>query len=392
MEARNARSPGIAALGSQDNSPKPTVSNFSQHTDSVNGNGVQAVEPLLPHHRTMLEATALSPEVIQARGYRTATTKTQLKDLGFSDAQCRVPALVIPIFDVTGQVALHQIRPDSPRTGQHGKAVKYDTPKGAKMALDIPPTVRPLLGNPHRPLFITEGVKKADSAVSHGLCCIALLGVWNWRGANEEGGKTVLAAWEYIALEDRDVYVVFDSDVALKPEVHQALVRLKGFLDSRKAKARVIYLESRTDGGKVGLDDFFAAGGVVATLMARATDQLRQGPEPEHDFPYRETPLGLLWKKPTREGSIDVPLCNFTARIVRQCEEDDGVETRRTFDIEVTQGIRVSTVRIPWDKFTAMTWPIEALGAEAAIVPGPLAHDHIRFATQLFSREVPRRK
>ena len=188
---------------------------------------------------------------------------------------------MIPIFDVTGQVALHQIRPDSPRTGQNGKAIKYDTPKGAKMALDIPPAVRSLLGNPNRPLFITEGVKKADSAVSHGLCCIALLGVWNWRGANEEGGKTVLAAWEYIALEDRDVYIVFDSDVMLKPAVHQALVRLKGFLDSRKANARVIYLEPRLDGGKVGLDDFFAMGGVVAKLFAQATDQLRAGPQPQ---------------------------------------------------------------------------------------------------------------
>lgn len=279
MEDPNAESPGIAALGSRKQTEKPTEENFSQCTESVNGDGAQAAKPLLPQHRAMLEASGIVPATMNARGYWTATTKTELRDLGFSAAQCQVPALVIPIFDVTGQVALHQIRPDSPRTGQNGKAIKYDTPKGAKMALDIPPAVRPLLGNPNRPLFITEGVKKADSAVSHGLCCIALLGVWNWRGANEEGGKMVLAAWESIALEDRDVHVVFDSDVALKPEVHKALVRLKGFLESRKAKARVIYLESRTDGGKVGLDDFFATGGVVATLLARATNTLRQEPE-----------------------------------------------------------------------------------------------------------------
>jgi hypothetical protein len=380
----------------------PNGESSSQGDEGVNGaSGKKQTPPdeepqgetrLLPHHRAMLEASAISSQVINARGYRTATKKAELKELGFSDTQCRVPALVIPVFDVTGAVALHQIRPDMPRAGQNGKPIKYDTPRNAKMALDIPPAARPFLGNPNRPLFITEGVKKADSAVSHNLCCVALLGVWNFRGMNDDGGKTVLAAWESIALEDREVYIVFDSDVALKPEVYKALLRLKVFLESRKALVRVIYLDPKSDGSKVGLDDFFAAGGVVATLLAQGTDKLRKGPEPEHDFPYRETPLGLLWKKPTREGTVDVPLCNFTARIVTECEEDDGVETQRTFDIAVTQGERVATVRIPWEKFNAVNWPIEALGADAAIVPGPMARDHIRFATQLFSKGVPRQK
>lgn len=69
MEARNAKSPGSRPLGSQDNSPKPTASNFSQRTDSVNGNGAQAVEPLLLHHRAMLESSGISPATMNARGY-----------------------------------------------------------------------------------------------------------------------------------------------------------------------------------------------------------------------------------------------------------------------------------------------------------------------------------
>jgi len=41
----------------------------------------------------------------------------------------------------------------------------------------------------HRlPLFITEGIPKGDAAVTIGLCCIALLGVWNFRGTNDAGG------------------------------------------------------------------------------------------------------------------------------------------------------------------------------------------------------------
>jgi hypothetical protein len=155
---------------------------------------------------------------------------------------------------------------------------------------------------------------------------------------------------------------------------------------------KVIYLEANPDGSKVDLGDFFAAGGVVSTLLAQATDTLRKGPAETRDFPYVETPLGFLWKKPTREGPVDVPLCNFTARIVTECEEDDGVEVRRTFDITVTQGTRTATVRIPWERFNAVNWQIEALGADAAIVLGPGARDHVRFATQLLSKGAPRRK
>lgn len=392
-ESQKRESPEWDAQGSKKRSTKTTDDeSIAEPGSHGNGAGSEEPDPLAPHHRAMLDASSISPKVITARGYRTATKKAELKELGFSDDQCRVPALVIPVYDVGGEVALHQIRPDEPRAGKNGKALKYETPKAAKMALDIPPVVRPLLGNPNRPLFITEGVRKADSAVSHGLCCVALLGVWSWRGANEEGGKTVLAAWERIALEDREAFIVFDSDVALKPEVHKALVRLKGFLDSRKAKVRVIYLEPTLDGSKVGLDDFFAAGGILPKLLALATDTLRKGPGPDHDFPYRETSLGLLHLVRTQDGVIEVPLCNFTARIVTECEEDDGVETRRTFEIAVTQGERTATVRIPWEKFNAVNWAIEAMGADAAIVPGPMARDHIRFATQLFSKGAPREK
>jgi hypothetical protein len=101
------------------------------------------------------------------------------------------------------------------------------------MVLDVPPLARKWLGDPKKPLFITEGARKADAAVSKGMCCIALLGVWNWRGRNEFGGKTALADWDSIALNKRDVYIVFDSDVMVKPGVYAALVRLKAFLESR---------------------------------------------------------------------------------------------------------------------------------------------------------------
>jgi len=82
-------------------------------------------------------------------------------------------------------------------------------------------------------LFVTEGARKADAAVPRELCCIDLLGVWNWRGTNEWGGKAALPDWDSIALNGRLVYIVFDSDVMLKVAVHTALRRLKAFLEQR---------------------------------------------------------------------------------------------------------------------------------------------------------------
>src|SRR5262249_54048998 len=147
---------------------------------------------LLPQHEKLLASSGIAPHVATARRYESATTKARLKELGFSESQRRVPALVIPVCSAaTGDIALYHARPDDPRRDQRGRPVKYETPRGARMALDCNPIARPRLKDPSTRLFITEGVRKADAAVSHGLCCVALLGVWNFRGRNEFGGLMV---------------------------------------------------------------------------------------------------------------------------------------------------------------------------------------------------------
>ena len=104
----------------------------------------------------------------------------------------------MPVWGIAGEVVLHQARPDTPRV-RDGKAIKYETVGGSRMVLDVHPQTRQYLGDPSVPLLITEGVRKADAALSHGLHTIALLGVWNWRGTNAAGGKTALPDWESVA-------------------------------------------------------------------------------------------------------------------------------------------------------------------------------------------------
>jgi hypothetical protein len=185
------------------------------------------------HEKMLLEESGISQDVVEARGYRTVETRSELKRLGFSERQCNKPGLLIPVYSPTGDIATYQYRPDQPRIDKKGKSVKYETPSGSRMVLDVHPFARERLGNPVVPLFVTEGIKKGDALVSRGLCTVTLLGVWSWRGRNGDGGLTALAEWDYVALNDREVYIVFDSDVMLKPQVHKAMVRLKAFLESR---------------------------------------------------------------------------------------------------------------------------------------------------------------
>jgi hypothetical protein len=348
---------------------------------------------LSQHHLDALRSSAISDDIITARGYATVERAADLERIGFGRTQRRVPALLLPVHGVWGGVVNYQIRPDAPRI-VGGKTVKYETPHGTNMVLDVHPHARALHNEPSVPLFITEGIKKGDALVSKGGCTATLLGVWNWRGTNDLGGKTVLADWDQIALNGRRVYVVFDSDVMLKTSVHAALVRLRSFLEAQGADVAVIYLPSGPHGEKAGIDDYFAAGHALDEVMALATADRRSPPQEDRtdDATYTATPAGLVWHKPTKEGSIPMSLTNFTASIISDVVEDDGAERRRVFEIEATLHGRPSTFQVPATQFATMNWATEYLGAGAIVYPGFGTKDHARAAIQILSGDVPERE
>jgi len=365
-------------------------------------------QTLLPQHAAMLRDCGISAAVVVARGYRTATTKAEIRRLGFATSQCLAPALVVPIWNVTGEIAMYQIRPDRPRI-VNGKPLKYETPKGARMVLDVPAASRGRIGDPLVPLFITEGSKKVDAAVSQGICCIGVLGVWNWRGSNEKAGVAALPDWESVALKGsdgagREVYLAFDSDVMTKPQVHAALGRLAAFLGHRGARVRSVMLPPGADASKTGLDDFLASGKGVADLVALSMDK----PDPlPRDPPaealaeaggYRETESGIYSvREPRNEGESESLQClsNFRARILAEVVRDDGAEEHMWFEIEGIVEGRPCRFRLPASRFNAMHWPLEQMGSGAIIMPGQAVRDHLRAAIQMLSHAkapVPRRR
>lgn len=232
---------------------------------------------LSERHAELVSASGISLETAKVRGYKTVKDKAELAGLGFGPKQQIAPALLIPVYCVGPDTApaTYQIRPDAPRVNDKGQPIKYETPTGTRMVVDVPPTVREAgwLNDPFVPLYITEGVRKADAAASAGLCCVALLGVWNWcRGKDSRGNNVPLPDWDAITLRGRTVLLVFDSDVTVKPTVQKALARLSAFLEQRGADVKVVYLPAAADGAKVGLDDSLAAGLTVDELRALASD------------------------------------------------------------------------------------------------------------------------
>ncbi len=264
------------------------------------------------------------------------------------------------------------------------------------MAVDVPPTDvnRRGLRDPNEPLWITEGVKKGDALVSAGACAIALLGVWNWRGTNELGGKTILPVFEDITLHDqRSVYIAYDSDVMEKPEVLGALTRLSAWLTSRGSKVLYVYLPSAEDGSKQGVDDYLARGHTLDDLKQCATGLLRSllPPDSKPQCPYAVTPNGLVMRRLTKDGEFIVPLANFSATICTDVVEDNGSERQRRVEIEARLGKRTSRFTIPAAAFAGMTWIVEHLGTEAIMMPGMTLKDHCRTAIQMLSDKITHR-
>ena len=255
---------------------------------------------LLPHHEQLIRASAISSEVADARGYRSVTEKRELNGI-FGPVQQRVPGLLIPLYDVYGEVRSYQLRPDEPRIGKNGKAIKYETPRGLKMMLDCPPATLEHIRNPKVRLWITEGIRKADALVSVGLPAIALLGVDCWRGTNEINGKTTLEDWFGVALNDRRIVICFDSDAFEKPEIHRNTQTLGRWLESRGAKLSFVYLPHAEDGSKQGVDDYLARH-FRDELLARIERVW-------HPLPHQTT-------RP-KEPSVDAPLTP-TAEVITE--------------------------------------------------------------------------
>ena len=289
--------------------------------------GARVSEALAARHLEALRReSGIADSVIEARGYRTITKSSELAELGFSRGQCRAPGLLLPLHTTDGSAGPAVYRPDNARVYDDKRAgrlpdgtyrprvIKYELPKDAGMRVDCPPVCRATLGDPAVTLWVTEGQKKADALASRGLCAIALLGVWNFKGRNGFGGTTLLADFDSIAWRGREVRIVFDSDAASKLPVQQALERLSEHLRRRGASVAAAYLPAGADGRKAGVDDWLAAGH-TAEELAKLAESPRPAPKAplplvellDQAPPRLDRPLKLIEQADTAAGEGEAP-------------------------------------------------------------------------------------
>lgn len=196
-------------------------------------------------------------------------------------AYAAVPGLVIPYFDPrTGEPMLAGSEPfsrlryladASPKGFKKTKPQRYVQPPGSPVRAYFPRTDAfawpDVLDDPDTPLVVTEGEKKALKACLCEVPTIGLGGVYNFMQ-----NDALLSELADVTWKGRDVYICYDSDAALNPDIQSAEARLATEIGlKRGARVFICRLPPGKAAGnekapKVGLDDFIVEKGVDAWI------------------------------------------------------------------------------------------------------------------------------
>jgi hypothetical protein len=361
-------------------------------TSDRNGQGrptPTAPEPLpvlADHHRRMLETdSAISPNVIDRRGYRTARALAELQRLGFARQQGNAPALVIPVYGPAGDIVLIQIRPDEPRVNREGQIARYEVPRGARLSVDVPPAARDLVLRADQRLLICHGIRSGDAVASRGAACLALLNARGWQPTD--------AIWKLVPFSGRRVRIVLDSAAAMTLKVLKATIDFKHFLEGLGAVVDFAAIPA-SDGRRQNVDDFLAGGHSLEDVwsLPNCTVPADAPPASTVGMPdtYHRMPNGICIEVTDKTGEVVLkPLTNFDAKITAQNQLSDGVDVLHELEITATVGAKTTMISVPADRFEKMEWVIDELGAEAIVYSGFNTRDHVRVAIQTLSGAIP---
>jgi hypothetical protein len=173
-----------------------------------------------------------------ARLYSIRSRARAATHLRLEEKDAPAPALVIPLFNATGEAIGEVLRPDDPEVSDDGHPVKYVWPKDEPGRLYFPP---PSLVNQSVwetrdvPLLFTDGVEKALLATQCGVTAIAALGMDLFENVEAKQGGQL---WKLhpdlrrgVRLKGRKVYIAFDGgDTTENPNVILAEAHLARML------------------------------------------------------------------------------------------------------------------------------------------------------------------
>jgi hypothetical protein len=108
---------------------------------------------------------------------------------------------------------------------------------------------------------------------------------------------------------------------------------------------------------------------------------------------YRVVGGCIVRERLTQDGAVEVPLCNFSARIIEVITRDDGAERTTVFGIEGSRadGRPLPRAEVPAQAFPRLEWVTTAWQGEAVVYAGQGTRDHLRAAIELLSPDRARR-
>lgn len=219
--------------------------------------------PLLARALTKLQGSDLSEE-----DYKTLkialVTPEQAKSARLPSA---TEGMKLPYFDLQGRVTkffrvryLADTRSGFEKlTGE--KPIRYGQPTNTVNEVYLPPYLdwAAVAGDPELPVVITEGELKSACTTKHGYATMGLGGVWCFQ--SNKHNNPLLPVFDEFEWSERTVYICFDSDAALNPDILAAETRLATRLVERGAFVYICRLPAHQEVAKTGLDDFIVLRG-----------------------------------------------------------------------------------------------------------------------------------
>lgn len=208
-----------------------------------------------PDHLADLGKSGLhEPIILEARSESVSPADIP-KETGISNQGIK-SAYRTPYFDKDGNILFYQYKIFPSIIDNEGREIKYIQPKGTQARPYILPRIWGVKDKPNKPLWLTEGVKKCLKLIQHGESTISFSGVWNFkagRDSESDGEKDLWGELKKFSWKGRTVYLAFDADLWVNPQVRKALYELSLRLYNEGAIIKIVTWEP-TEGK--GIDDF----------------------------------------------------------------------------------------------------------------------------------------
>jgi len=288
-----------------------------------------------------------------------------------------LPSLIMPYFDITGAPmtfprdgkdnlfcrARYLETPPQRASFVKQKPQRYGQPhsSGTRAYFPHAPHIdwQDVAGDARTPVVITEGEKKALA-----MCCtlaptIGLGGVANF--ILKQTGE-LLTEFDAFHWRGRTVFIAFDSDAALNPNIQAAEARLVDeLMRKRGAKVHIVRLPTAQDGSKVGLDDYLVEHG------AEKLGQLIEGTEALGAVDGAVLALNAHVCLIARDGAVyDMRGRHFLKTEFFKCgSEYSAITARRVVTTGKAPGVKEIQVASAW-----LTHPLAQRYADLLFRPG----------------------